>query len=100
MLKFDQSKIWADLEARLARTQNPRHRQLLETVIAHGRAEAALDVDGLMATLVPEPQYHFWIGGRDRGPKGYDGVRGVLRGVRRERRRRVRVSKGAHCCGR
>jgi hypothetical protein len=75
MLKFDQSRIWADLEARLARTENPRHRQLLETVIAHGKAEAALDVDGLMATLVPEPQYHFWIGGRDLGPKGYDGVR-------------------------
>jgi hypothetical protein len=75
MLEFDQSRIWADLEARLARTENPRHRRLLETVIAHGKAEAALDIEGLMATLVPDPRYHFWNNGLDRGPKGYDGVR-------------------------
>jgi len=75
MLEFDQSRIWTDLEARLARTENPRHRKLLETVITHGKAEAALDVDGLMATLVPDPRYHFWNNGKDRGPKGYDGVR-------------------------
>jgi hypothetical protein len=75
MLQFDQSRIWTDLEARLARTENPRHRKLLETVITHGKAEAALDVDALMATLVPEPRYHFWRDGRDFGPKGYEGVR-------------------------
>jgi hypothetical protein len=75
MLQFDQSRIWTDLEARLARTENPRHRKLLETVITHGKAEAELDVDALMATLTPDPQYHFWRDGRDFGPKGPDGVR-------------------------
>jgi hypothetical protein len=44
-------------------------------VIEHGKAEAARSLDRLMATLVAEPQYHFWIGGRDLGPKGYDAVR-------------------------
>ena len=75
MLTFDQSTIWQALEERLARTQHPRHRQLLSVVIAHGKAEAARDLDGLMATLVADPQYHFRTAGRDHGPKGYDAVR-------------------------
>jgi hypothetical protein len=48
---------------------------LLSVVIEHGKAEAARSLDRLMATLVAEPQYHFWVGGRDVGPKGYDAVR-------------------------
>jgi hypothetical protein len=79
MLQFDQSTIWRALEERLARTENPRHRQLLSVVIAHGKAEAARDLDGLMATLVADPQYHFWSNGRDHGPKGYDAVRDYYR---------------------
>jgi len=75
MLDFDQSTIWQALEERLARTERPRHRQLLSVVIEHGKAEAARSLDRLMATLVADPQYHFWIDGRDVGPKGYDGVR-------------------------
>jgi hypothetical protein len=75
MIEFDQSVGWKALEERLAVTENPRHRQLIETVIAHAKAEAAFDLDGLMKTLVPEPEYHFWNSGRDVGPKGYDGVR-------------------------
>ena len=75
MLDFDQSVVWRELESRLARTEKPRHRQLLQVVIDHGRAEVNRDLDGLMATLVAEPNYHFWIGGKDLGPKGYDGVR-------------------------
>jgi hypothetical protein len=79
MLQFDQSTIWHALEQRLARTENPRHRQLLSVVIAHGKAEAARDLDGLMATLVADPQYHFWTNGVDHGPKGYDAVRNYYR---------------------
>jgi hypothetical protein len=75
MIDFDQSTSWQALEARLAATDNPRHRKLLETVIAHTKAEAACDVDGLMRTLVAEPAYHFWGPRGDTGPKGYDGVR-------------------------
>jgi hypothetical protein len=75
MLQFDQSVGWQALEARLARTESARQRQLLQTVIDHVKAEVALDVDGLMGTLVAEPEYHFWIGGRDLGPKGSANVR-------------------------
>jgi hypothetical protein len=74
MVTIDQSTIWTALEERLARTENLRHRRMLEVAIEHGKAEAARSIERLMATLVPDPQYHFWINGRDVGPKGYDGV--------------------------
>jgi hypothetical protein len=72
---FDQSLSWQALEERLARTTDPRHRTMLETVIRHAKAEANGDVDGLMATVSEDPQYHFWSGGRDWGPKGRSAVR-------------------------
>jgi hypothetical protein len=77
---FDQSLSWQHLEERLARTSDPRHRTMLETVIAHAKAEAHGDVDGLMATLSDDPQYHFWSGGTDWGPKGRDAVRSFYEG--------------------
>jgi hypothetical protein len=72
---FDQSISWQQLEERLARTTDPRHRRMLQTVIDHATAESRGDVDGLMATLSDDPQYHFWSAGRDWGPKGRAGVR-------------------------
>ena len=74
-MDFDQAISWYGLEDKLARTTDPRHRQMLQTVIDHARAESAGDVDGLMATLGDDPQYHFWNRGKDWGPKGLDGVR-------------------------
>jgi hypothetical protein len=80
MVEFDQSITWRELEARLAKTTDPRHRKMIETVIEHGRAEAAVDVDRLMATLSSDPEYHFWVGGRDLGPKGSEAVRAYYEG--------------------
>lgn len=74
MAEFDLSITWRGLEERLARTTNPRHRKMLETVIAHAKAEAAGSVDGLMATLNDNPQYHQWGTGQDRGAKGWEAV--------------------------
>src|SRR5258708_1397684 len=74
-MDFDQSITWQQLEQRLARTTNPRHRTMLQTVIDHARCEAGGDVDALMATLSEDPQYHFWAGGYDWGPKGKEAVR-------------------------
>jgi hypothetical protein len=74
-MDFDQAISWRNLEERLTRTDNPRHRQMLQTVIDHAKAEANGDVDGLMATLCDDPQYHFWSGGNDWGPKGAEAVR-------------------------
>jgi hypothetical protein len=75
MLDFDPARGWEALEARLTRTEDPRQRRMLETVIEHVKAEADQSLDRLMATLVADPQYHFWVGGKDVGPKGYDAVR-------------------------
>jgi hypothetical protein len=69
-MQLDQSTMWQAIEERLAITTNPRHRAMLEVVIAHARAEADRSVERLIATLVDDPQYHFWVGGRDVGPKG------------------------------
>ena len=75
VIDFDRSLGWKALEERLEATDSPRQRQILTTVIEHSKAEAACDLDGLMATLVDEPQYHFWVAGKDRGPKGYAAIR-------------------------
>jgi hypothetical protein len=75
MIDFDPSRGWQALEQRLAVTEDPQQRRNLETVIAHMKAESARDLDGLMATLVDDPAYHFWSGGTDRGPKGYQAIR-------------------------
>jgi hypothetical protein len=39
------------------------------------KAEAAPDLDRLMATLSPSPDYHFWGAEGDFGPKTTEGVR-------------------------
>ena len=75
MLDFDPARGWEALEARLARTESLRQRKMLETVIEHVKAEADRSLDRLMDTLVAEPEYHFWVGGKDVGPKGYQAVR-------------------------
>jgi hypothetical protein len=74
MTTLDQSLMWKSMEERLARTTNPRHRQMLQAVIEHSRAEARGDLEAVLATLAPEPEYHFWADGHDIGPKGRDAV--------------------------
>jgi hypothetical protein len=64
-------KTWRVVEERLERERDPRRRQLLENVLAHMKAEVAGDLDGLMATLAPDPRYHQWgATPADNGPKG------------------------------
>ena len=74
MAVIDPTCTWKPVEERLAKTTNPRHRQVLSVVLEHMLAEAAPDMDRLMATLSPNPDYHFWISGADLGPKTTDGV--------------------------
>src|SRR3954469_17451491 len=72
---IQQSRMWTALEERLAVTSDSRHRQMLAVVIEHAKAEAVRSVERLLATLVDDPQYHFWVNGRDLGPKGAAEVR-------------------------
>lgn len=76
MNDFEPSRTWTDYEPYLAAAATPRQRRMLTLVRDHARAEVERDLDGLMATLVAEPSYRFWIMGKDLGPKGYDTVRG------------------------
>ena len=75
MTRIDPTKTWQKVEERLAREKDGRKRQLLENVLAHMKAETAGDIDGLMATLAPDPRYHQWgASPPDHGPKGRDAV--------------------------
>lgn len=75
MAVIDPRRTWEPLETRLAATSNERHRAVLSVVIEHMKGEAAPDLERVMATLTAEPDYHFWMGGQDVGPKTIDGVR-------------------------
>ncbi|MFL0181032.1 MULTISPECIES: nuclear transport factor 2 family protein [unclassified Mycobacterium] len=74
MAVIDPSRTWAPLEKRLAETTNERHRAALQVVIEHMKGEASPDLDQVMGTLSAEPDYHFWMGGQDVGPKTTEGV--------------------------
>ena len=75
MAIIDPTKTWELVEERLSRTTNERHRQVLGIVLEHMKAEAVPDMDRLMATLSPNPDYHFWYANTDMGPKTTEGVR-------------------------
>lgn len=73
----DPSKMVAQIDAKIAKTSNPRHRAMLENFREHAMAEVSgVDVETIMRTQVAEPQYHFWgMGNGDHGPKGGAAVR-------------------------
>jgi SnoaL-like domain len=74
-MAVDKTKTWRKVEDRLAAETSPRKRALLENVLAHMKAEAVPDLEGLMVTLSAQPDYHFWGPTGDTGPKGTDAVR-------------------------
>jgi limonene-1,2-epoxide hydrolase len=76
-MPLDPRKTWRLVEERLARETDPRRRRNLQTVLAHMKAEAAGDVDALVATLAEDVHYHAF-GAPDPlySPQGRDAVRG------------------------
>lgn len=74
------------VEERLASITSERQRAMLATLRQHLLAEADLDLEGLLATLVDEPRYHLWGSGRDVGPKGRDAVARYYTGLVAARR--------------
>jgi hypothetical protein len=57
-MKIDPTRTWRLVEERLETERDPRRRRNLETVLAHMRAEAAGDLDALMATVSEAADYH------------------------------------------
>jgi len=58
MSVIDQAVTWAKVEERLETERDRVLRRNLETVLAHMRAEAEGDLDGLLATLSDDVAYH------------------------------------------
>lgn len=85
MAVIDTERTWEMVEKRLAATINERHRVVLGAVLRHMKLERDADLDGLIDTLSANPNYHFWIDGKDFGPKGRDGVRTYYAGLVQER---------------
>jgi hypothetical protein len=56
-IKLDPNRTWTLVEERLARETDPRRRRSLELVLAHMKAEARGDIEGVVATLVEHPRY-------------------------------------------
>ena len=59
-MKIDPSKTWRKVEERLAAETDPVLKRNLEVVLRHMKAEAVLDVDGLIATLSDRVSYHVY----------------------------------------
>ena len=58
MAIIDVHRTWAKVEERLASETDPVLRRNLETVLAHMKAEAEGDIDGLLVTLSDDVAYH------------------------------------------
>ncbi len=75
-MRIDPTKTWRMVEARLAVERDARRRRNLAVVLAHMKAEAAPDLDALMATVAERARYRAW--GTDDplySPEGKDAVR-------------------------
>jgi hypothetical protein len=72
LLNFDLAT--SQLRERLAKTESPRQRKLLEVSIKHIQAEAEVDLDTVFETISKDAHWHFWVDGRDLGPKGKEAV--------------------------
>lgn len=76
--KIDPTNTWRKVEARLGGESDPRRRRNLETVLAHMKAEAAGDLEALMATISTREVPHYRAYGTDDpllSPRGRESVR-------------------------
>lgn len=84
--RIDPRKNWALAEKRLTDESDPRRRQILETLIAHSKAESAADFDALLATVSPRAHYRSYASddpamNEAQSPQGKDGVAAYYRGI-------------------
>ena len=56
-MKIDPNRTWKLVEKRLADERDPILRRNLELVLAHMKAEAKADIEGVVATLTEKPRY-------------------------------------------
>ena len=77
MAVIDPTVTWARVEERLATESDPILRRNLEVLLAHMKAEAAGDLDGLLETLSDDVAYHVYAAPdvAELNPVGKPGVR-------------------------
>ncbi len=74
---IDPHASWLPLRERAAQSKDSVQRALLTEVANHMQAEITGQLEPLMATLIPQPVYHFWrVGGENMVLRGYDAVAG------------------------
>lgn len=74
--RLDPHGMIRTVEKRVAREADPRKIQMLQTLLAHMRAESAKDIDALLATVADAVHYHTWApGGETQSPEGPAEVR-------------------------
>ncbi len=74
--RLDPQGMIRTVEKRVARETDPRKIQMLQTLLAHMRAESAKDIDALLATVADAVHYHTWApGGETQSPEGPAEVR-------------------------
>ena len=56
-MQIDPNRTWKLVEERLAGEKDPTRRRNLELVLAHMKAEAHGDIEGVVATLCEKPRY-------------------------------------------
>jgi hypothetical protein len=56
-MKLDPNNTWNLVEQRYLAETNPRRKRNLELVLAHMKAEAMADIEGVVATLTESPRY-------------------------------------------
>jgi hypothetical protein len=75
MLDFDPELTYTSYFQHRSKAVTPRQKEILELVIVHARGEVLADIDMIMPTLAPNPEYHDYgvIPGAtaDTGPKGW-----------------------------
>jgi len=80
--RFDPEASCGPLDTRIEIENDPAIREILELVRDHIRTEIRGELDGLMATLDVDPEYHFWgLMGSGEGPCGREAVEAFYRNM-------------------
>ena len=72
---------WKLVEERLAEETNPTRKRNLELVLAHMKAEARADIEGVVATLCEKPRYRTYSTPEDNTLMNPEGSKDAVRGA-------------------
>ncbi|AIY17550.1 hypothetical protein GUY44_05665 [Pimelobacter simplex] len=81
MIQLDRNHLVDVITDRLATTESPRQRTMLERMRVHAAAERDGDLETLVGTLGEATDYHFWELSGDVGPKTREGVAAYYRNL-------------------